>query len=640
MRDDQGRNPATDHTIAVLREFAGTLPPDDPRDLENVTRGFVSSRVETAIPNENPNAEWQPIAWDTANWDFVQGEPPTSVNPSLWRQAKLNGHHGLFQVCDGFYQVRSMDTSCVTFIESDNGWVVVDPLTSTETGRAAYELVSEHLGARPCNAFIYTHSHVDHYGGILGMVDRARIDAGEVEIVAPEGFIAAAVAENVAAGAVMGRRATYQYGMLLPWDERGHVDQGLGKSVPVGSISMVPPTVEITETGQELVLDGVRVEFQLTPDSEAPAEMHFWFPDHKVLCLAENCTGTMHNVLTLRGAVIRDALAWSRYIDEALDAHGADVEISFASHSWPRWGNTEVVEHMTRQRDMYRWIHDEAMRLANLGHTPDEIAAAIELPPGLWADWSCHGYYGTLSHNVRAVYQRYLGWYDGHPSSLHPYPPVESATRYVEFMGGMEQLLANARRSYDEGDYRWVAQVLRHAVFADPANQDARDLQADAFEQLGYQAEAGPWRDVYLMGAMELRTGTFAIHAPYAPLPEAVAGMTLEQMFDYLAVKLNGPKAAQLGDHDLVWTFTDLDETVGVSLSNGTLNASVRRVPESPAATVSCARGVLEQLIATQDPIGTHIDAGTVRVDGDDALVRALWANLDEFNLFFPIIEP
>ena len=640
MRDDQGRNPATPHTIERQRAFADRLPPDDPRDHANVTRGFVGRRAETAIANHNANAEWAPVAWDTANWDFVTGDPPDSVNPSLWRQAKLNGEHGLFQVCEGFWQVRSMDTSCVTFIESDNGWVVVDPLTSTETGRAAYELVSEHLGERPCHAFIYTHSHVDHYGGILGMVDPARIDAGEVEIVAPEGFIAAAVAENVAAGAVMGRRATYQYGMLLPWDERGHVDQGLGKSVPVGSISMVPPTIEITETGQELVLDGIRVEFQLTPDTEAPAEMHFWFPDHKVLCLAENCTGTMHNVLTLRGAVIRDALAWSRYIDQALDRHGDDVEISFASHSWPRWGNAEVVEHMTRQRDLYRWIHDEAMRLANRGHTPDELAAEIELPPGLWADWSCHGYYGTLSHNVRAVYQRYLGWYDGHPSSLHPYPPTESASRYVEFMGGIDQLLANARRSYDDGDYRWVAQVLRHAVFAEPTNQEARELQADAFEQLGYQAEAGPWRDVYLMGAMELRAGTFAVEAPYSPLPEAVAGMTVEQMFDYLAVKLNGPKAVELGNHELVWEFTDLDETVGIALSNGTLNASTARRSTSPVATITSARRALEDLIATEDPIDGHIDAGTVRVDGDDALVRRLWTLFDEFNLFFPIIEP
>jgi alkyl sulfatase BDS1-like metallo-beta-lactamase superfamily hydrolase len=348
----------------------------------------------------------------------------------------------------------------------------------------------------------------------------------------------------------------------------------------------------------------------------------------------------MHNVLTLRGAVIRDALQWSRYIDEAIDRYGDRVELSFASHSWPRWGRDEVVGHMTRQRDLYRWIHDEAMRLANLGLTPDEIAAEVELPEGLWADWSCHGYYGTLSHNVRAVYQRYLGFYDGHPSSLHPYPPVESGSRYVEFMGGMEQLLVNARRSYDEGDYRWVAQVLRHAVFADPANQAARDLQADAFEQLGYQAEAGPWRDVYLMGAMELRSGTFDVHAPYNPQLEAVAGMTAEQMFDFLAVKLNGPRAVELGDADLLWTFTDVDESIGLSLSNGTLHASTIRRPPSPAATISCARGVLEQIIARAESIDDHLDAGTVRVEGDDTIVRRLWSMLEEFNLFFPIIEP
>ncbi|MEL7209676.1 MAG: alkyl sulfatase dimerization domain-containing protein, partial [Actinomycetota bacterium] len=429
-----------------------------------------------------------------------------------------------FEVAEGFYQVRSLDTSVATFIRGDHGWVVVDPLTTTETARAAFALVTEHLDDVPVTAVIYTHTHVDHYGGILGVVDRDRIEAGEVPVVAPEGFLQAAVAENVAAGAAMGRRATYQYGMLLPWDERGHVDQGLGKGVPVGTISMVPPTIEITETGQELVLDGICIEFQLTPDTEAPAEMHFYFPDRDILCLAENCTGTMHNVLTLRGAVVRDALRWSRYIDEAIDRWGDRVEISFASHSWPRWGREDVIGHMSRQRDLYRWIHDEALRLANLGWFPDEIAEEIELPPGLWADWSCHGYYGTLSHNVRAVYQRYLGWYDGHPASLEPHPPVEAARRYVEFMGGMDDLLGKARASYDEGDYRWVAEVLRHAVFADPGHVGARRLQADAFEQLGYQAEAGPWRDVYLMGAQELRSGTLDVDFAIRPDREAASG--------------------------------------------------------------------------------------------------------------------
>lgn len=640
MTDEQGRNPATDHTRAVRAAFAERMPADVPLDFENVRRGFIARPDEPVVENTGAAADWSPITWDTSRWDFVQGDAPDTVNPSLWRQALLNGEHGLFEVIDGFFQVRSLDASCATFIRGTDGWVVVDPLTTTETARAAYALVREHLEDLPVTAVIYTHSHVDHYGGILGMVDQARIDAGEVPVVAPEGFLAAAVAENVAAGAAMGRRATYQYGMLLNWDERGHVDQGLCKGVPVGSISMVPPTVEITETGQLLALDGVRIEFQLTPDTEAPAEMHFWFPDHNALCLAENCTGTMHNVLTLRGAVVRDALAWSRYIDEAMERHGDDVEVCFASHSWPRWGRDEVIGHMTRQRDTYRWIHDETMRLANLGHTPDEIAEQVELPPGLWADWSCHGYYGTLSHNVRAVYQRYLGWYDGHPSSLEPYPPGESAVRYVEFMGGMDALLASARRTYDEGDYRWVAQVLRHAVFADPDNQQARALQADAFEQLGYQAEAGPWRDVYLMGAMELRQGTLDVDFAVRPILEAAQGMTVEQVFDYLAVRLDGPAAAGMGDRQFTWTMSDTDDVVRLTLSNGTLHAVVGRSAADPIAEVRGARAVLDELVASGDPLRARVDDGSVEITGDAEWVLGLWDLLVDFPMFFPIVEP
>ncbi|NNE74587.1 MAG: MBL fold metallo-hydrolase [Acidimicrobiales bacterium] len=641
-RDEQGRNPATDHTIASQQAFASTLPPDDPRDTERATRGFIASREQTEIANENTTgaAQWMPVAWDTARWAFVDGDAPDSVNPSLWRQAKLNGVHGLFEIIPGFYQVRSHDTSCTTFIRGTEGWVVIDPLTTIETAKSALELVHEHLENLPVTAVVYTHSHVDHFGGCLGMIDRADVEAGKIPIVAPEGFLHAAVAENVAAGAAMGRRATYQYGMLLPWDERGHVDQGLGKGVPVGQITMVAPTIDITHTGQELTLDGVRFEFQLTPDSEAPAEMHFYFPDHKLLCLAENCTGTMHNVLTLRGAVVRDALAWSRYIEEALDKYGDEVEACFASHSWPHWGRDDVIDYMTKQRDLYRWIHDETMRLVNLGHTPDEIADMLELPPGLWNEWSCHGYYGTLSHNVRAVYQRYLGFYDGHPSSLHPYPPVESAERYVEFMGGVDALVAKAQQSYDAGDYRWVAQVLRHAVFADPAHEAARHLQADAFEQLGYQAEAGPWRDVYLMGAMELRTGTLDVPAVVRPILENAKGMTLHQIFDYLAIRLDGSGAVELGDFELVWEVTDTADTIGIGVSNGTMHGWVGRVPEAPVATVRAPRSVLDDLVAEGGSIAEAIAAGTATVEGDATKVVALWDLMADFKMFFPIVEP
>ena len=639
-RDDQGRGGATARTGELLAEFAKTLPADDGVDFERVERGHIATLDDPVIPNTSDASQWQPVTWDTSSWAFVTGDSPPTVNPSLWRHAKLGARHGLFEVVDGIYQVRGHDTSVVTFIEGETGWVVVDPLTTTETAGATMALVTKHLGERPVKAVLYTHSHVDHYGGILGIVDRERIDAGEVDIVAPEGFLDAAVAENVAAGAAMGRRATYQYGMLLPSDERGHVDQGVGKAVPVGTIAMVPPTIDITEDGEELVLDGVRIEFQLTPDSEAPAEMHFFFPDHKVLCLAENCTGTIHNVYTLRGAVIRDALQWSRYIDEAIHRFGDRLEVSIASHHWPHWGRDDVVAYMGRQRDLYRWIHDEAMRLANLGHTPDEIAAEVQLPPGLWEDWSCHGYYGTVSHNVRGVFQRYLGYYDGHPSSLDPYPPVESAERYVAFMGGVETLIENARRSFDDGDYRWVAQVMRHAVFAHPDSQEARDLQADAFEQLGYQAESAPWRDVYLMGAQELRSGTMDLPAFARPRPEAASGMTPEQIFDYLAMCLDGPAATELGDVEFRWVLTDTVQDVGLSLSNGTLHSGIDRPTADPVATVTCTRPALDDLVANGGSLAERMESGSVGIEGDASLVLGIWDLLVEFPLFFPIIEP
>jgi alkyl sulfatase BDS1-like metallo-beta-lactamase superfamily hydrolase len=640
MSDDQGRNPATDHTIAAQREFSDGLPADDPIDHERVTRGFIAHRADPVIPNTSAAAEWAPNSWNLSNWEFIQGDAPPTVNPSLWRQAKLNGEHGLYEVIEGFYQVRSFDTSVVTFIRGGTGWVVIDPLTTEETARAAFDLVREHLGDLPVNAVIHTHSHLDHYGGVLGVVSRERVEAGLCAIVAPEGFLEAAVSENVAAGAAMGRRALYQYGMLLPWDDRGHVDQGLSKGPPIGSSALVAPTIEITETGQELTLDGIRIEFQLTPDTEAPAEMHFYFPDHKVLCLAENCTGTMHNVGTLRGAVVRDALHWSRYIDDAIEAYGDRLEVSIACHSWPRWGRDDVLEHMATQRDLYRWIHDEAMRLANKGYTPDEIAAEVELPDGLWADWSCHGYYGTVSHNVRAVYQRYLGWYDGHPSSLSPYQPTEAAVRYVEFMGGMETLLANARRSYAEGDYRWVAQVLRHAVFADSGNAEARALQADAFEQLGYQAEAGPWRDIYLMGAQELRQGPMGLDFPFAPDLEAAAGMNLEQVFDYLAIKLDGPTAAALGHIVFNWKLSDTGEHIRVRLSNGTLQGVVGHVADDPAATVTSTRGALDTMIATGATMEALAGSGDLTIDGDAGAIVVIWEHMESFPLFFNIVEP
>ena len=630
---------ATKYTKSKNKDFAKSLPVDDGTDAANVARGFIATRENPVIEKHEPNA-WQPISWDLSKSNFVKGESPETVNPSLWRQAGLNAQHGLYEICEDFYQVRGFDTSNATFIRGNTGWIVIDPLTTAETAAAAYELVTENLGFSEITAVIYTHSHLDHYGGILGMLERSRIEEENIPIVAPEGFLREAVAENVIAAPVMGRRATYQFGMLLPWNEQGHVDQGLGKGIPTGSSALVPPTIEITETGQELTLDGVKIEFQLTPESEAPAEMHFFFPEYKALCMAENCSGTMHNILTLRGALVRDSLQWSKYIDEALERWGDSANLVFASHGWPHWGKDAVRGYLTRQRDLYRWLHDQAMRLANLGYTPNEIAAEVTLPPGLWDDFMCHGYYGTVSHNVRAVYQRYIGFYDGHPSSLDPHTPVEVGKRYVDFMGGIEDLLEKAKKAFKEGDYKWVAEVLRHAVFANPENEAVRLLQADAFEQLAYQAESGPWRDIYLTGAQELRNGSINVPVLQRPRLEVAKGMTLGQIFDFLAVKVNGNAAVKLSPMTINWSFSDTNENAYLELSNGTLHSKIGPMIRSTDLEIVSSRDVLEELISTEYSITQALEEKRIDIEGNVEKFLNFWETLTDFPLFWPIIEP
>ena len=630
---------ATKYTKSKNKDFAKSLPVDDGTDAANVARGFIATRENPVIEKHEPNA-WQPISWDLSKSNFVKGESPETVNPSLWRQAGLNAQHGLYEICEDFYQVRGFDTSNATFIRGNTGWIVIDPLTTAETAAAAYELVTENLGFSEISAVIYTHSHLDHYGGILGMLERSRIEEENIPIVAPEGFLREAVAENVIAAPVMGRRATYQFGMLLPWSEQGHVDQGLGKGIPTGSSALVPPTIEITETGQELTLDGVKIEFQLTPESEAPAEMHFFFPEYKALCMAENCSGTMHNILTLRGALVRDSLQWSKYIDEALERWGDSANLVFASHGWPHWGKDAVRGYLTRQRDLYRWLHDQAMRLANLGYTPNEIAAEVTLPPGLWDDFMCHGYYGTVSHNVRAVYQRYIGFYDGHPSSLDPHTPVEVGKRYVDFMGGIEDLLEKAKKAFKEGDYKWVAEVLRHAVFANPENEAVRLLQADAFEQLAYQAESGPWRDIYLTGAQELRNGSINVPVLQRPRLEVAKGMTLGQIFDFLAVKVNGNAAVKLSPMTINWSFSDTNENAYLELSNGTLHSKIGPMIRSTDLEIVSSRDVLEELISTEYSITQALEEKRIDIEGNVEKFLNFWETLTDFPLFWPIIEP
>jgi alkyl sulfatase BDS1-like metallo-beta-lactamase superfamily hydrolase len=435
--------------------------------------------------------------------------PPTTVNPSLWRQSSLVAQQGLFEVVPGVYQVRGFDLSIISFVEGQRGIIVIDPLISTETAAAALALYRRHRGDRPVTAVIYTHSHVDHFGGVRGVTSQAEVNAGDVVIVAPEGFLHHAVVENVYAGAAMARRAGYMYGAALDRGPSDQVGAGLGQTTSTGTVTLIPPTLTITTTGQQESIDGVRIEFQMAPGTEAPAEMHFFFPDRQGLCMAENATHTLHNLLTLRGALVRDPHAWAGYLTEAIELFGDRAEVAFASHHWPTWGADRVVEYLSLQRDLYAYLHDQTVRMLNKGLVGGEIAERMQLPPALESAWHTHGYYGSVSHNVKAIYQRYMGWYDGNPSHLWQHPPVEAARRYVKFMGGADAAVAKARDSYDAGDYRWVAEVLNHVVFAEPSHAEARELQADCLEQLGYGAENGTWRSAFLSGAHELRHGNF-----------------------------------------------------------------------------------------------------------------------------------
>jgi alkyl sulfatase BDS1-like metallo-beta-lactamase superfamily hydrolase len=624
---------ATAATRAANAALKARLPRDDGSDFELARRGFIdtlpNARIETAAGG---------IAWDLTPFAFEDSETcPETVNPSLWRQARLNLGHGLFKVTDGVYQVRGFDISNVTFIEGERGFVVIDPLTTAEPAAAALALMRKHRGDKPVTAVIYTHSHVDHYGGVMGVLSEADI-AGGARIIAPEGFLQEAVSENVLLGNVMNRRATYMYGALLPRGPRGHVDAGLGKAVSLGQPSLVAPTESIVSTGTELAIDGVEVVFQVTPGTEAPAEMNFYFPRLRALCMAENCTCHLHNLYTPRGAQVRDAKAWSYYIDEAMDLFAGRTDALFASHHWPRWGEDGARRFLTIQRDLYKYVHDQTLRMANHGLTPREIAEALELPPTLAAEWHTRGYYGTLNHNAKAVYQRYLGWFDGNPANLHPLPPVEAAGRYVDVAGGPDALLAKARTAFEAGDYRWVAELVNHLVFADPANMEARNLQADALEQLGYQAESGPWRAFYLTGAQELRNPM-----PASPVPRQAALGQLPRLpgallLDSLSVRLNGSKvgARRL---TLAVRFVDTGERFQVEVENAVMRHYADRA--APGVTeVALNRATLVQLVSGAVALEAALADGIVTAQGDPAPFVELLSWLDRFDFWFNIIAP
>ena len=622
---------ATEHTSQINRTVRMELPFDDVRDFEDARRGFLATLDPMVVTATDGR-----IVWDLDGYGDVSGEAPDSVHPSLWRQAELNLIHGLFEVVPGIYQVRGLDLSNMTLVEGETGVIVIDPLISCECAEAALALYRSVRGDRPVTGMIYTHSHVDHFGGARGVLPQG--DPGDIPIIAPEHFTAHAVSENLQAGTAMGRRATYMYGNLLEPGPEGHMTCGLGPISSTGTLSLIPPTIEITRTGEELVVDGVRIVFQMTPGTEAPAEMNFHFPDFRALCMAENATHNLHNILTLRGALVRDAHEWARFLDESIELFAADSDVSFASHHWPTWGREAIVDYLSKQRDLYAYLHDQTLRLMNKGFTSIEIAEMMELPDSLSKSWHCRGYYGSVNHNVKAVYQRYMGWFDGNPAHLWPHTPENSAVRYVEFMGGADAVLAKAEVSFAEGDYRWVAEVVNHVVFADPSNEAARELLARAYVQLGFQSESAPWRNFYLTGAKELLEGQTS-GGSRNNVMELLANLSVSQIFDAIAVRVNGPA---VGDLSFCVNFTMLDD--GSKHLMRLENAVLSHVPDrhSPDAVLSVTvpRAQLLFVLFGFVPLDDLIATGQAQSTGDPTVLDRLRGLLDAPDPNFAIVTP
>ena len=621
--------PASPSIASANQGHVGTLPFDDTRDFDDADRGFLGALEPCVITAADGR-----VVWDNDSYDFVGGEAPSSVHPSLWRQSTLAAKQGLYEVVEGIYQVRGLDLSNITFIEGDTGIIVIDPLVCTETAAAALALYRTHRGPREVRAVIYTHSHVDHFGGVLGVTTVADVEAGKVAVIAPEGFTAHAVQENVYAGTAMTRRAAYMYGTAVDRGPRGQVGCGLGQAPSTGEVAIIVPTIDIATTGETHTLDGVDIEFQMAPGTEAPAEMHFYFPKFRALCMAENATHNLHNLLTLRGALVRDPRAWSGYLTEAIDSFADRTEVVFASHHWPTWGRERIVEYLSLQRDMYAYLHDQTLRQLNQGYTGIEIAETFAMPPALERAWHTHGYYGSVSHNVKAVYQRYMGWFDGNPARLWQHPPEAAGPRYVAAMGGIDNVVDIARAAFDSGDFRWAATLLDHAIFTDENHTAARELYADTLEQLGYGAECATWRNFFLSGSTELRTGNFGTPVT-TTAPTMLSQLTPEQMFDILAISVNGPRAWDL-DLALDVTFADIDTNYRLTLRNGVLVYRRRAAdPATAIATVTCASKLRLMAVAAGDLTSPGLD-----ITGDASALQALVAVLDRSDPAFNIVTP
>lgn len=618
----------TEITREANARVAGELPLSDPQDFDDAQRGLVASESDLRITG--PGGA---LIWDMPSYAFVTGDAPASVNPSLWRHARLNNFHGLFKVADGIYQLRGYDVSNMSLIQTDTGWIVVDPLTAKETAARAMAFARRHLGDKPVVAVIFSHSHADHFGGVLGVTDVKQ----NLRIIAPAGFMEEATSENVLAGPAMVRRSMYMYGKRLARSPRGHIDTGVGKSVAYGSLGVLTPTDLIERTGQELTIDGVRIVFQNVPASEAPAEMNLYLPAQKAFLGAEIVTQTLHNLYTLRGAKVRDGLKWTNYIDEALTLFG-DAEIYFGSHNWPVWGRMRVRDYLEKQRDVYKFIHDQTLRLALKGETPNEIAEQLRLPESLRKNFATRGYYGTLSHNAKAVYQHYFGWYDANPANLNALPPVDAGKKYVEFMGGADAVLQKAQATFDAGDYRWTAQVLNHLVFAEPANDKAKELLARTYDQLGYQSESAPWRDVYLTGAFELRNGAPDTGIDLATSLDMLRHTPVPRFLDAMAARV---KAEDADGKELTinLVFTDLKESYVLNVKNAVLHHRAGR-DENANATLNLTHELYLKMLTGSAGLKDTLMSDDLKVQGSRIDLVRFFSLFEKPEGKFNIVTP
>ncbi len=639
---------ASEHTAQINSAIYSLLDFEDKQEYEFATRGLIAAPEVLELKNEKGD-----VIWSQAAYSFLDDyeKAPDTVNPSLWENTKNNHAYGLFEVVEGIYQVRGYDMANLTVIEGESGWIVFDPLMSVECTKAAMQLIEENLGQHPVKAVIISHPHVDHFGGIAGLMSaddaadktqtiEQQLSGGSIPIIVPEGFTEHAVAENVYAGKAMGRRANYQYGVLLESGVTGKLAMGIGMGQSTGLVSFITPTYEITKTGETIVIDGVTFEFQLTPGTEAPAEMNTWLPDFNALWLAENCTGTLHNLYTLRGAQVRDGAAWAKYLTEAITLYGDRAEVAFQSHNWPHWGNETVNDYITNTAAVYKFINDQTLTYINQGYTSDEISNMIELPEKLAENWYTRQYYGTVAHNSKAVYQKYMGWYDANPVNLNPLAPTESAKKWVEYLGDTDEVLRMAKEDFDKGEYQWVAEVTNVIAYADPENKAARLLCADAMEQMGYQAESGPWRNAYLSAALELRKGNLANEVPQAISDGSIAkNMTATMLFDYMGILLD-KDAMKDQDFTIGFTLTDTKEQHKIRIKNGVVLVYENTKPTDCDINVTCPKNAL--LLILQN--NTEALSQASKIEGNSERLHFFMDNLNQFHMSEPadfnIVEP